>query len=102
MENLTFENITLILGILVFGTTIITQVTKDFKGIKNMPTQLYTTIISFIVTISAFTCYVDYTGNKLKLYYIISVIFVSLCVSYISSYGYDSFKDIYEKCKNIK
>lgn len=98
METLNVGQITLILGCLVFGVNIITQMTKDLGVISKIPTKLYCLILSFVVTFITFACYVSYTNLELKLYYIISVIFASFCVSYIATYGFDSFKEIYKKC----
>lgn len=85
------------LGLLAGFTTAAVEVLKQILP-KKIPTKIVTIIVSFIVTI-VFTIITATTIAPMTIVYAIAGSFI---VAYISMFGFDSLKDIFERFKPKK
>lgn len=85
---------------LVFATNIIVQVIKNL--FPKVPTNFVVVIVAQIVT--NLTVYILCTVMAITImwYYAIGAVVLGLFVAYAAMFGFDKFKDAWEKIKNLK
>lgn len=91
-----------ILGVLAFCVELVVQVTKEIPPISKIPTKLYVLIISLILCELALFVYGAWAGINILWYYIALAAFMSFVVSYISMYGWDTLKELYDRYTKLK
>lgn len=79
------------LGTLVFATTVIVEVLKKILPAK-IPTQILTVVVSILVAVGMVLCLPEITIAAT-----VQAIFTGLAASFISMYGFDTFKELYER-----
>lgn len=89
-----------VLACLVFTVNIIVEVIK--KNFSKIPTTLLATVVSIIVTVLAFLAWASYTGFVIWWYHVLGVFVLGLFVAYAAMFGFDKFKQAFEKLKNYK
>lgn len=82
---------------LVFGVNIITEVIK--KLFPKVPTSFLATILSVTITMAAFFAWASYIGLTVLWYYIVAVLILGLFVAYAAMFGFDKFKQAFERLK---
>lgn len=82
-----------VIGILATIVSIIVEILKGFLS-KTIPTRLLVLIVSLIVTIIAITVFCEISFEI-----ICAGIIGSFVVGFISIYGWDSLKSIYDRLK---
>ena len=85
---------------LVFGVNIIVEVIK--KLLPKVPTTYVAIGVSVALTMGAFFGWVSYKGLTLRWYYIAAAFVFSILVAYAAMFGFDKFKDAFEKLKKYK
>ena len=85
---------------LVFVVNIIVQVLKVFM--TKVPTNCLAIGVSIIVTLLAFFSWATYTGIAILWYYSVAVVILGIFVAYASMFGFDKFKEAWEKLKTFK
>jgi hypothetical protein len=99
-EVLTYLPIILtVLGAMAFIVSIIVQVTKEVWLIKRLPTKIWTLIVSVILCNVIYMAYISYVGTTIRFHYLIAIIISGFPVSYIATYGWDSFNELYKRFK---
>ena len=83
--------------LLVFVTTITVEVVKGL--FKHVPTNIVAFIVSMIVTILAVIILCAMLGIPFMWYYIVGAILLGIFVAYASMYGFDKFKETWERFK---
>lgn len=98
LENLLSGGVTLasIVGVLSLCVAIVVQLTKEFIP-KVIPTKLYTLVLSLIISVLAVLCYFSYMGLAIKFYIVVGSIALGFLVAFISSYGWDEFKELKDR-----
>lgn len=94
---------TVILGamiLLCFATTITVEVVKGL--IRKVPTNVVAFIVSMIITLLAVIVLCAIMGTPIMWYYIIGAILLGIFVAYASMYGFDKFKETWERFKAYK
>lgn len=94
------STILFVLACLVFGVNIIVEVVK--KNLPKLPTSLLSTIISLALTVTAFFAWASYIDLVIRWYYIIGAVILGLFVAYAAMFGFDKFKQAFEKLKSTK
>ena len=85
-----------VLMILSFAVNIIVQMTKSYIPI---PTKIWTVIVSAVVNVVALVG-ASYDGKMvINSLTVILALMGSFIVAYVSMYGFDSFKDLWERFK---
>ena len=93
------NNMSVILGVLTvlaFVVNIIVQITKELIP---MPTKAWAIIVSFIVTISSTYIASSYKILEFTVSNVILSSVGSFIVAYVSMYGFDTFKELWERFK---
>lgn len=86
--------------LLVFATTITVEVVKGL--FKKVPTNIVAFIVSMIVTILAVIILCAVLRIPFVWYYIVGAILLGIFVAYSSMYGFDKFKETWERFKAYK
>lgn len=98
--NMIMEYGSILLGamaVLVFMTNIIVEV---IKGIfPNVPTNIVAVVVSLIVTVLALVITCAVMSLPILWYYIVGAVVLGLFVGYAAMYGFDKFKEAFEKLK---
>lgn len=92
--------ITVILGVvgfLAFIINVITQLTKEIGFLSRIPTSLQVIVTSLIICLLAYFGYSAYSDLTIQWYYVVGTIVGSFIVSYISMYGFEKLKEIYDR-----
>ena len=84
------------LAAIAFLITIIVQVTKDVIPI---PTKAWVILVSVITTISLYIAGVCLSIIELNLAYIILAILSAFISAYVAMYGFDTFRELYNRFK---
>ena len=85
---------------LVFATTIIVEVFKSL--FVKLPTNILAVIVSVVVTMLALFIWAVIASVEVLWYYIAADLILGLFVAYASMFGFDKFKEAYEKLKQMK
>ena len=86
-----------VMACLVFGVNIIVEVVK--KLFPKVPTTFLATILSVAITMAAFFAWASYIGLTVLWYYIVAALILGLFVAYAAMFGFDKFKQAYERLK---
>ena len=86
-----------VMACLVFGVNIIVEVVK--KLFPKVPTTFLATILSVAITMAAFFAWASYIGLTVLWYYIVAVLILGLFVAYAAMFGFDKFKQAFERLK---
>lgn len=86
--------------LLCFAATVTVEVVKGL--FKKVPTNFVAFIVSMIVTILAVIILCAVLEIPLVWYYIVAAILLGIFVAYASMYGFDKFKETWERFKAYK
>lgn len=86
--------------LLCFVTTVAVEVVKGL--FKKVPTNIVAFIVSMIVTILAVIILCAVLKIAFVWYYIVAAILLGIFVAYASMYGFDKFKETWERFKAYK
>ena len=85
---------------LVFGVNIMVEVVK--KLFPKVPTTFVATILSVVVTMVAFFAWAAVIELTVLWYYVVAAFVLGLFVAYAAMFGFDKFKEAFEKLKSEK
>lgn len=88
-----------LIGGLAFIVTVIIEVIKNIKLLEKVPTQLVVIIVSMLVCVIGYLAYASYSGIAITWYYVFAAFISSFVVSYVSMYGFDTLKELYDRFK---
>ena len=89
-----------VMACLVFGVNIIVEVVK--KALPKVPTTYVTMAVSEVLTLGAFFGWVSYQGLAVLWYCVAAAFIFGIFVAYAAMFGFDKFKDAFEKLKKYK
>ncbi len=89
-----------IMAILVFTTNIIVQVAKGL--LPKLPTNVLAFVVAIAVTILALYVACSILNITVMWYYAVGAVVLGVFVAYASMFGFDKFKDAWEKLKKLK
>ncbi|MDD6338963.1 MAG: ribonuclease [Butyrivibrio sp.] len=101
MENL-IANITMILtviGVLAFVVSVITQVTKGWGFLNRIPTAIQVYVTSLVISVLGIVIYLQVKGFKIVWYYIVGAVVLSFFIAFVSTYGWDQLKELWNRSK---
>lgn len=104
MENI-IGNITMVLtviGVIAFITSVITQVTKEWKVFNKIPTAIQVYITALIITVISIVVYLQVKGFKIVWYYIVGAIILSFFISFVTTNGWEQLKTLWDRMKYKK
>jgi len=88
-----------LIGGLSFIVTVIVEVIKNTKVLEKVPTQLVAIIVSILVCVIGYLAYASYSAMVITWYYIFAALIAAFVVSYVSMYGFDTLKELYDRFK---
>ena len=97
--DLIMNNMGAVLGVvmaLAFAVNIIVQITKEFIPV---PTKLWCIIVSASVVLGGMLALVSGGHIKFSIVTIILAILGSFIIAFIAMYGFDTFKELWERFK---
>lgn len=89
-----------VIGVLAFGTSVITQITKTWGVLKKIPTDIQVYVVSLILTVLTVTVYIQYSQMQMVWYYIVGAIILSFFVSLVARSGWSDLKTIWNRCNS--
>ncbi len=89
-----------VMACLVFSVNIIVEVIK--KAIPKLPTTYVAVAVSVVLTMGAFFAGVSYGALPSRWYCVAAAFVFSIFVAYAAMFGFDKFKEAFEKLKNYK
>ena len=87
-----------VMACLVFGVNIAVEVVK--KLFPKVPTTIVTTVLSEVVTVVAYFAWVSYAKMPITWYCVAAAFGLGIFVAYAAMFGFDKFKEAFEKLKN--
>ena len=88
------------MAVLVFATTIIVELVKGL--FPKVPTNFVAVIVALIITVLAVLILCTVLEITVMWYYAVGAVVLGLFVGYAAMFGFDKFKDAWEKIKNLK
>ena len=85
---------------LVFGVNIAVEVVK--KLFPKVPTTIVAAVLSEVVTVVAYFAWVSYEGLPVTWYCVVAACGLGIFVAYAAMFGFDKFKEAFEKLKSEK
>ena len=85
------------MGLLVFATNIIVEVVKGI--FHRVPTNIVAVCTALIVTVLAVVILCAVLQIPMVWYYIVGAVLLGIFVAYAAMFGFDKFKDAWEKVK---
>jgi hypothetical protein len=94
------SELTLYLGLLMVLAFVVNIIVQMTKGFIPLPTKLWCIIVSAAVNIFALIGASSKGKIELSVLTVIFAIVGAFIVSYVAMYGFDTFKDLWERFKN--
>lgn len=91
--------IILVIGILAFAVSMVTEVFKNVSVFKNIPTDLFVLILSVVITVTAFVAYMQYIQQEILWYMILAAVLAGLVVAYVAMFGWEKFTELWKRFK---
>lgn len=89
-----------VVAALAFIVNVVVELTKNVGFLKKVPTDLYVTIISIIITCAAYFTAAGIFAHQVVWYEVILVPFAGFIVAYVAMYGWTKIKELWEKFNN--
>ena len=89
-----------LLAALVFVTNIIVEVIKT--AFRRTPTSLVTIVVAIVVTVLTMCIAAAVLEITVMWYYAVGAVVLGIFVAYAAMFGFDKFKDAWEKLKTYK
>lgn len=89
-----------VLAGLVFVTNIIVQVAKNLFA--KLPTNYLTIVVSILVTVLALFIAAEIMQITVMWYYAVGAVVLGIFVAYAAMFGFDKFKEAWDKLKALK
>lgn len=94
-----FASVAMLIGCLATIVSVITQVTKELKFLKVIPTSLQVTVLSIALTILCYVAYTSYFDIAIEWFMIIGAVIGGFIVAFVSMFGWEKLYQIYNRFK---
>lgn len=84
-----------VMAVLVFATNIIVEVIKGL--FPKVPTNIVAVVVALVITILAMVIACSIMNITIMWYYAIGAVVLGIFVGYAAMYGFDKFKEAFEK-----
>ena len=89
-----------VMALLVFVTNIIVEVIKNL--FPKLPTSYLTVIVAILTTVLALNIFAALRSITVMWYYVIGALVLGIFVAYAAMFGFDKFKEAWERLKEYK
>ena len=95
--KISYDMVIIIFTLAAFLVNITVQMTKAYIP---LPTKLWCIIVAIIVDIGVLWAGADYGIFKWSVSAVMAFLFLSFIVSFVSMYGFDTFKNLWQRFKD--
>lgn len=88
-----------VIGVIAFLVSVITQVTKEIGIFKKIHTPLQVTVLSIMLTVTAYFAYISYSGIVVSWYMIIGSVICGFIVAFVAMFGWEKLCELYHRFK---
>ena len=89
-----------LLGIMAFIVSVITEVIKETKAVKKIPTDLLVITLSLILSVTAYFTFAAINDKAVIWYEVIGAIIVGFFVAFVAMFGWSKLDALYERFRN--
>lgn len=89
----------LLIGVIAFFVSVITQVFKGVGVLSKIPTDLVVFVLSIALTVVAFVAYMQYTGQAIIWYMYIAAVLAGFLVAFVAMYGWEKLTELWGRYK---
>ncbi len=87
----------IVIGIMVFIVSVITQVTKGWGFLDRIPTKIQVYVTSLVLCCIGLAVYISYSKAAFIWYYIVVAIILSFFVSLVATDGWDALSELWKR-----
>ena len=95
-------NCGLIVSLLAFAVSVVTEATKGIPFLKKIPTQFQVLVLSVAFSVASYIGYSLYMGKEITFYYILGSFFGGFVVSLVAQGGWSSVTELYGRVSSRK
>lgn len=88
-----------ILAVLAFLVNVVVEVTKNVGLLKKIPTDIYATVVSILLTIASYFVLISVTARGFIWYEFILALFAGFIVAFVAIYGWTKLNELWERFK---
>lgn len=92
----------LIISVLAFVVSAVTEVTKNVSFLKKIPTQLQVIVLSVVLTVGTYVGYCMYVGSEITFFYVFASFFGGFVVALVAQNGWESVRRLYDRVSSKK
>lgn len=92
-----FSMIILIVGLLAFAVSMITQVIKGIGIFSKIPTDILVFLLSIVLTIFAFVAYMQYSNQPIIWYMVCAAVIFGFMVAFIAMFGWGKAAELWKR-----
>lgn len=89
----------LLIGVIAFFVSVITQVFKGVGVLSKIPTDLVVFVLSIALTVVTFVAYMQYTGQAIIWYMYIAAVLAGFLVAFVAMYGWEKLTELWSRYK---
>jgi len=90
----------MVISVLAFIISIITQVIKKLPGVERIPAELLVICLSLVITLLTFFGYVTYTGRTVVWYEVVAAFICGFIVAFIAMFGWEKFHKLWSEFRH--
>lgn len=87
----------LIIGILAFCVSVVTQVLKNVGGLKNIPTDILVFVLSIAMTVVTFMAFMQIKGYPIVWYMVVAAVILGFFVAFVSMFGWERLTSLRDR-----
>lgn len=92
-----FSVLILIVGIMAFTVSVITQVIKGIGIFSKVPTDILVFLLSIGLTILTFVSYMQYSNRAIIWYMIFAAVILGFMVAFIAMFGWGKAAELWKR-----
>lgn len=87
----------IVIGVMAFIVSVITQVIKELPGLKNLPTSMVVIILSLVLCPLAMLALLEYLKQPVTWYMVFACMLAAFVVALVSMDGWERLKEIWNR-----
>lgn len=91
--------IVLIIGVLAFIVSVVTEVIKSIGRLSEIPTDIVVIVLSLVFTVVALFAYMEYASVAFMWYYLVGAVIGAFFVAFIAMYGWTKLTELWDRFK---
>lgn len=91
------SQVILLIGVLAFIISVLTEVTKNLTFLKVIPTDVQVIVLSIVLCIIALFAYASYANMTVLWYYVPAAIILAFVVAFVAMYGWEKLSELWKR-----